>query len=61
MEVNNSDLMSKKALLCVLCDQSFSTKEELSFHLECHNAIKPYFCTECDQRYAYKSIALCTL
>ena len=42
-------------MLCVHCDQSFSTKEEFLFHLECHNAIKPYFCTECDQRYAYKS------
>ena len=45
MEVN-SDLMSKNAFLCVLCDQSYSTKEELSFHLDWHNAIKPYFCTQ---------------
>ena len=42
------------SLRCVFCSQNFSTNEELDFHLLSHNVARPYFCKECERRYAYK-------
>ena len=53
MEENNVSL-ANVSFLCELCEQQFSTNEELMFHFQVHNVTKPFHCADCGQRYAYK-------
>ena len=43
MEGKPVDQRPKKPLICLICDLSFSAKEEYQLHLERHNAAKPFF------------------
>ena len=43
MEGKPVDQRPKKALFCLICDLSFSEKEEYQLHLEPNNAAKPFF------------------
>ena len=45
----------RKSLVCVFCEQTFSSNEDIQLHLQCHNVPKPFVCIECDLRYAHKS------
>ena len=55
MEDNTLNHVIDTSLVCVFCEEHFSSKEELTLHLQCHNIDRPYICTECDKRFAYKS------
>ena len=44
------------SMLCIFCEQSFSTNEEMMHHMLFHNVTKPFLCIECNQRYAYKGV-----
>ena len=55
METISGAQMANFSLNCVFCEELFSTKEELGFHIQqCHNVPKPYLCKECNKRYALK-------
>ena len=44
------------SMLCIFCEQSFSTNEEMMHHMLFHNVTKSFLCIECNQRYAYKGV-----
>ena len=54
MENNMSDSLANKSLLCIFCEQRFSTNEEMMHHMLSHNVTKPFLCLECNKRFAYK-------
>ena len=55
MEVSTQTYEASTSLLvCLFCDSKFSSHEELMLHSQIHNAVKPYLCLECGNRYAYK-------
>ena len=56
MENRTEHPKTNTLFVCSFCDLDFISNEELMLHMQCHNATKPYICTECDKRYAYKSI-----
>ena len=55
MEDNTLNLVIDTSLICVFCEEHFSSKEEIMLHMQCHNIERPYICTDCDKRYAYKN------
>ena len=54
MENNMSNSLANKSLLCIFCEQRFSTNEEMMHHMLSHNVTKPFLCLECNKRFAYK-------
>ena len=55
MESHKENPVTSASFVCSFCDVDFISNEELMLHLQYHNATKPYFCTECDNRYMNKS------
>ena len=45
----------ENSFVCLLCDSVFNSNEELVYHFHCHNSRKPFSCTECENKYSYRT------
>ena len=54
--MENNNLYSLiKIIITFFFNEHYRSKEEFTLHMQCHNIERPYICTYCDKRYAYKT------